>query len=47
MGEIIIKVKGYKCERCPHKWISRKKERPKICPSCKSPYWNIPNKKKD
>ena len=45
MGEIIIKTKGYKCERCGHEWAPRnKEEKPLICPKCKSPYWNKPKK---
>ncbi len=45
MAEIILKVKGYKCERCEHEWIPRKKkEYPTICPICKSPYWDKPRK---
>ena len=46
MAEIIIKLKGYECERCNHKWIPRSKETPVICPECKSPYWNKPKKHK-
>ena len=47
MAKIIIKIKGYKCERCKHKWVPKnKKETPIICPKCKSPYWNKPKKKK-
>ncbi|CAN5237191.1 hypothetical protein BH18THE2_BH18THE2_34730 [soil metagenome] len=42
MGEIILK--GYQCERCAHKWAPREDELPKVCPKCKSPYWNIPRK---
>ena len=42
MGEIILK--GYQCERCDHKWAPREDELPKVCPKCKSPYWNIPRK---
>ena len=38
MGEITLK--GYKCERCGHKWIPREKEKPRVCPKCKSPYWD-------
>ena len=42
-----IKLEGFKCERCQHEWIPRKKgETPKVCPKCKSPYWNIPKKTK-
>ena len=49
MAKIKIVVEGYKCERCGHEWIPRIKldEEPIICPSCKSPYWNKPKKKKD
>ncbi|HIH39064.1 hypothetical protein J4460_08145 [Candidatus Woesearchaeota archaeon] len=48
MGRIKIVVDGYKCERCTHEWMprSKKKLNPIICPSCKSPYWDIPKKKK-
>ena len=31
-----------KCGRCGHKWITRSKKEPKVCPKCKSPYWNKP-----
>ncbi|MBS3066088.1 hypothetical protein J4229_03530 [Candidatus Pacearchaeota archaeon] len=42
-----IRLGGYSCERCKHKWVSRKaiSEKPKVCPKCKSPYWNTPRKK--
>lgn len=43
MAEIKITTDGYKCERCGHEWIKRKKtELPTVCPKCKSPYWNKP-----
>jgi death-on-curing protein len=29
------------CLRCGHKWDQRGEEAPKVCPSCKSPWWNI------
>ena len=44
MAEILIKKKGFKCERCEHEWIPRNEEIPIICPKCKSPYWNKPKK---
>lgn len=28
------------CLRCKHEWISKRKQLPKVCPKCKSPYWN-------
>ncbi|MBV9176918.1 MAG: hypothetical protein JO327_09965 [Nitrososphaeraceae archaeon] len=42
MGEITLK--GFICERCGHKWAPRENEVPKVCPRCKSPYWNTPRK---
>ncbi|HEY9485001.1 MAG TPA: hypothetical protein VIQ04_00035, partial [Nitrososphaeraceae archaeon] len=43
MGEIILK--GYQCERCSHKWVPREGGNyPKVCPKCKSPYWDKPRK---
>lgn len=33
------------CQRCYHYWKRRRKKLPKICPKCKSPYWNKPRKK--
>jgi Zn finger protein HypA/HybF involved in hydrogenase expression len=44
----LIEVKGFVCERCSHKWISRENSThvPIVCPKCHSPYWNIPRKNK-
>jgi len=33
-----------KCKRCCHKWTPRVKD-VKVCPKCKSPYWNEELKK--
>ncbi len=45
MGRVPITIMGYKCERCGHEWIPNDAEKePKVCPKCKSPYWNIPKK---
>lgn len=41
-----IIVKKCKCERCSHDWITRSNDTPKVCPKCKSPYWNTPRKNK-
>lgn len=36
---------GYHCERCKHDWVPRVQEQePKVCPKCKSPYWNRPRR---
>ncbi len=32
-------------KQCGNEWTS-KKEFPKNCPKCKSPYWNVPYTKK-
>ncbi len=37
-------INGFICERCNHNWVPRKNETPKVCPRCKSPYWNTPRK---
>lgn len=32
-----------KCNRCGHVWVKRNLDQePKVCPKCKSPYWNKP-----
>jgi len=43
MGKITIEA--YKCERCGHIWPPRGQEEPRVCPKCKSPYWNKPRGK--
>lgn len=45
-------IPEFKCKRCSHSWLPRDmayikgKELPKICPKCKSPYWNRPRRVK-
>ena len=46
MAKVKIIVDGYKCERCKYEWIARKKDYPRVCPRCKSPYWDVPKKVK-
>jgi len=41
-----ITLEGYKCERCSHIWFPRGKEGPRVCPKCKSPYWDKPRRAK-
>jgi hypothetical protein len=31
----------FNCHRCGHEWAS-KQDRPRVCPKCKNPYWDIP-----
>ncbi len=45
MGRVPITVLGYRCERCGHEWVPRDPEQePKVCPKCKTLYWNQPRK---
>lgn len=45
MGRVPITIMGYKCERCGHEWLPRAEgQEPKVCPKCKSPYWDMPKK---
>lgn len=45
MSRVPITVMGYRCERCGHEWFPRAdKKEPKVCPKCKSPYWDSPKK---
>lgn len=41
-----ITLKGWQCERCNHKWVPRETEYPRVCPKCKSPYWDKPRQTK-
>jgi hypothetical protein len=41
----ILKVLIVHCERCGHEWAPRQTEI-RICPKCKSPYWDKPKRKK-
>ena len=44
MAKVKLEVWGYRCERCGHEWVPRNQEEPRVCPKCKSPYWNRPRK---
>ena len=47
MAKIVLKVVGWKCERCEHEWQPNDIETPpRVCPKCKSPYWDRPRQKK-
>lgn len=39
-----IKLNGYECEKCGHTWIPRMEEVPRVCPKCKSPYYDKPRR---
>ena len=37
-----VLILGHKCYRCGHEWKPTLKILPKVCPKCKSPYWDRP-----
>ena len=39
-----ITIKGFQCDRCGHQWVPREEDYPRVCPKCKSPYWDKPRK---
>ena len=42
-----VRIWGYRCTRCGHEWLPREKGRePRVCPKCKSPYWDRPKQAK-
>jgi DNA-directed RNA polymerase subunit RPC12/RpoP len=47
MAELVrISVMGYRCTRCGHEWVPMRSSvgPPRVCPTCKSPYWDRPKK---
>jgi len=46
MARVPITVMGFRCERCSHEWVPRggAEEEPRVCPKCRSPWWNRPRK---
>jgi Zn finger protein HypA/HybF involved in hydrogenase expression len=45
MAKIKVTLYKFVCERCEHEWIPREAEvEPRVCPKCKSPYWNTPRR---
>lgn len=40
-----ISIMGNKCYRCGHEWRPVNLLcRPRVCPKCKSPYWDVPKR---
>lgn len=48
MALVPITVMGFRCERCAHEWIPRGgvEDQPRVCPKCRSPWWDRPAKSK-
>src|SRR5262245_47232527 len=43
LARVSVTLMGYRCERCVHEWVPRYfQAEPRVCPKCKSPYWNRP-----
>ena len=41
----VFEQQKLRCKRCNHEWIQRDIKLPKVCPRCKSPYWNKERRK--
>lgn len=39
IGAVEVTVLSCRC-RCGHEWLARNRERPRVCPKCKSPNWD-------
>jgi len=38
-----VLIKGHRCYRCNYEWKPNNRGKlPKVCPKCKSPYWDKP-----
>ena len=52
MPKVNITVPGWRCSRCGHEWVPRYYFNeggmvpPKVCPKCKSPYWDTEPKRR-
>jgi len=44
--EAEITFPTFACLRCCYIWSPRKPEKPRRCAKCKTPYWDLPRKKK-
>jgi hypothetical protein len=44
MGLYMEVIKLHTCKQCGKNWFPRTPGTPRICPTCKSTYWNIPKK---
>lgn len=40
-------LKILNCKRCGHEWASRNPDKVRVCPKCKSPYFNRERIKRD
>ena len=46
IGKSVLII-GHKCYRCDHAWRPHDLDKPpRVCPKCKSPYWDRPLSRK-
>jgi predicted Zn-ribbon and HTH transcriptional regulator len=45
-GYMELELPPLNCKRCGHEWYPARPKLPKVCPKCKSPYWNKERKNK-
>lgn len=43
---MLIDLKKLECKRCQHSWYPTKPD-VRLCPSCKSAYWDVPKKERE
>ncbi len=36
-----VQLMRYNCFKCIHSWLPRTEKRPKVCPKCKSAWWDV------
>lgn len=39
-----VSILGNKCYRCNHEWKGNGNQKPTVCPSCFTPYWDKPRR---
>ena len=45
-ASMLALIRENRCYRCEYTWESKSKKLPKVCPRCKSPYWDRPRRKR-
>ena len=36
-----VQLMRYNCFNCFHSWLPRTEKRPRVCPKCKSAWWDV------
>ena len=45
MDEKVVSLPKWTCVRCGHEWLPRQETRPRLCPNCRSAYWDKKRKR--